>query len=154
MKRHVQLLELSREHHAALKLARDAQRAATSGDAAQIRELAQRVVDCFAVELDPHFCVEEGGLLAFLAQAGESLAVQRTLDEHRELRQLAAALRAPEAAALQRFGELLAAHVRFEERELFEIAQARLAAAGVDTFADAIAAPEAGTHRDGRRKSG
>jgi len=126
MKRHAELLELSREHHGALKLARDARRAADSAAADEIERLAQRVVDTFAAELDPHFRVEEEGLLPFLATAGESALVQRTLAEHLELRALAFAMQRPEAATLRRFADLLAAHVRFEERELFETAQTRL----------------------------
>ena len=54
MKRHPQLLELSREHHGALKLARAAREAAASGDADEITTLAQRVTRLFAAELDLH----------------------------------------------------------------------------------------------------
>ena len=145
MKRHARLQELSREHHGALKLARDAKRAAASGGLAEMEKLARHVVDIFRAELEPHFRSEEGGVLVFLAQAGEHLPVQRTLDEHRELRQLAAALQQPDGPTLLRFGELMAAHVRFEERELFETAQARLDGAGLDTFAavETAAAPRA-----------
>lgn len=126
MKRHSRLLELSREHHGALKLARDAQRAAQSGEPARVATLARRVVDLFGTELDPHFKVEEQGILVLLAQAGEPALVQRTLQDHAELRRLAAALTQPAADTLLRFADLLAAHVRFEERELFEAAQAHL----------------------------
>jgi hemerythrin-like domain-containing protein len=126
MRRHPELLTLSREHHAALKLARDARRAAESGDASELWNLAQRVVRFFSAELDPHFRIEEQHLLVFLAHAGERDLVQRTLAEHAELRRIASALLCPDAARLLHFADLLAAHVRFEERELFEVAQARL----------------------------
>ena len=124
MKRHPDLLQLSREHHGALKLARDARRAAASGDASEMAALAQRVAQVFPVELDPHFCIEEQGILLLLAQAGQHALVARTLAEHAELRRLAQALATPDANSLLRFGDLLGAHVRFEEREVFEAAQA------------------------------
>lgn len=125
MKRHPDLVSLSREHHAALKLARDAKRAADSGDAREIQRLAQHVASRFAAELDPHFRVEENGLLVSLAQAGEHDLVRRTLAEHGALRDLIAALQPPDAQTLWRFAELMTTHVRFEERELFEAAQSR-----------------------------
>lgn len=134
MKRHPQLQDLSREHHGALKLARAARQAAETGAADKLATIAERVVRLFAAELDPHFRVEEQGLLATLTQAGEHALVQRTLDEHAQLRRLVADLSAPDAATLLRFADLLAAHVRFEERELFETAQGHLATgpAGTD----------------------
>lgn len=130
MKRHQQLQDLSREHHGALQLALHAKRAALSGDALRIAASAAACVDAFATELDPHFVVEENGLLPALAAQGEGTLVQRTLAEHAELRQLIAKLANPDAATLQRFSELLNAHVRFEERELFEVAQEHLSRDG------------------------
>lgn len=123
MKRHPQLQQLSREHHDALKLARAARLAAESGLPSQIGTLAERVVSRFATELDPHFCIEEQGILVILAQAGQHELVLRTQHEHAQLRRLAAALANPDVATLLAFAELLAAHVRFEERVLFEVAQ-------------------------------
>ncbi len=128
MKRHPDLLQLSREHHGALKLARAARHAAESGDARELGETARRVVAQFAAELEPHFRVEERGVLLRLAEDGQHDLVQRTLSEHAELRRLEAALAQPDAASLLRFGDLLAAHVRFEERELFEAVQNYLVA--------------------------
>jgi hemerythrin-like domain-containing protein len=129
MKRHPELQALSREHHGALKLARDAKIAAGSADAAQVERLAARVVNCFAAELEPHFMIEEQELLPRLAQAGDAPLVARTLAEHTRLRALAKRLRTPDATALAEFADLLAAHVRFEERELFEAVQACTASA-------------------------
>lgn len=123
MKRHPQLLLLSREHHGALKLARHARLAVDSGRDDEIGRLAQRVVELFARELEPHFQVEERDLLPLLAAAGEHALVDRTLAEHADLRALVDHLRSPDATTLARFAELLLAHVRFEERELFESAQ-------------------------------
>lgn len=126
MKRHPDLLQLSREHYGALKLARNTRRAAESGEPDAVAALAQRVVEVFPVELDPHFCAEEQGILVLLAQTGRDGLVARTLADHAELRRLAKALATPDADTLLRFADLLGAHVRFEEREVFEAAQTSL----------------------------
>ncbi len=123
MKRHTALLKLSREHYSALKLARDGKLAALSGNASAVAALAARVGKEFASELEPHFREEEAGLLPFLTRVGEASLVARTLAEHGELRAFGAALQQPDATTLHRFSELLAAHIRFEERTLFEAAQ-------------------------------
>ena len=58
-------------------------------------------------------------LLPALPAADEALG-QRMCDEHAEIRRRAAELeRQPDVTAANELGELLAAHVRFEERELF-----------------------------------
>lgn len=124
MKRHPELLQLSREHYTALKLARDAKRAAASGSASEVAALAQRVLRAFAAELEPHFQVEEQGILVLLAQSDQHELAARTLADHAELRRLAGLLATPAADTLLQFGELLGSHVRFEEREVFEAAQA------------------------------
>lgn len=137
MKRHPALQDLSREHHDALKIARHGRLAALSGDAAAVAAYGAHVARSFDSEMEPHFREEESELLPFLAAAGENDLVWRTLAEHAELRALAAALRQAEAATLLRFADLLAAHVRFEERELFEAAQAH----GFGDTGNAAAAP-------------
>jgi hemerythrin-like domain-containing protein len=85
--------------------------------------------EVFAAELEPHFMIEESSLLPAMAQAGEEALVARTLREHAELRALLGRVLDPDADAttLLSFADLLSAHVRFEERELFEVAQQRLA---------------------------
>lgn len=123
MKRHPALLALSREHHGALKLARHARLAAASAQPEAIDRLARQAIRQFADELEPHFRAEESDVLPVLQQAGEAALVARTLAEHHALRELAGRLQSADAATLLRFAELLLAHVRFEERELFESAQ-------------------------------
>jgi len=124
--RHPDLLQLSREHHGALKLARHARRATESGDPDGIGEMARRVASFFSGELEWHFHIEEQGILVFLKRIGEHDVARRTLAEHEELRKLIGALSRPDAATLLSFADLLAAHVRFEERELFPLAEAML----------------------------
>lgn len=122
MKRSPGLRTLSSEHHTALVLARRAARAATGGD---WTTTWNEVAHYFVAELEPHFRLEEELLLPALVQTGETLLVERTLAEHVQLRSLVYD-RPRDAATLLAFAELLQAHVRFEERELFVIAQARL----------------------------
>ena len=133
MKRHPGLQRLSREHHVALVLAKRARRLG-SGTAAAARFIAE-VAQAYSTELEPHFLAEESGLLAALAVAGQAALAERTLAEHRTLRALVRRLAAGDGACLHRFGELLEAHVRFEERELFPRAESILppeALAGIE----------------------
>lgn len=128
MKRDPWLLALSREHHAALSLANRLKKAVLSGDPQRIEDARGNVVARFAAELEPHFAEEELTLLPWLATLGEVALVERTLSEHRSLRALVQRLVDPLATraagtCLAEFGDLLTAHVRFEERELFERAQ-------------------------------
>jgi len=122
VKRSPGLRTLSSEHHTGLVLARRAIQAVAAGEVADAwHEVARR----FEQELEPHFRQEEEQLLPALRQLGEEEVVQRTLDEHAAMRALIHD-RKRDAQALQSFGELLKAHIRFEERELFAIAQDRL----------------------------
>ena len=123
MKRQEALLTLSREHHTALSLARAIRLVEESGDARLLADTAERIVRLFPAALEPHFAKEEAGILVALAEAGETRLVTRTLREHQALRHLAAAIARGRLQRMAMFGRLLAAHVRFEERELFERAQ-------------------------------
>jgi hemerythrin-like domain-containing protein len=133
MKRSRELIVLTREHHHALVLARRAIDGAR--DAAAVRELAAGLADIFARELEPHFQIEEQTLLPPMRDAGEHARVARTLDEHRRLRALAQAVGQGDLDSLAPFGRLLEAHVRFEERELFPLAEAILPAAALAAVA-------------------
>lgn len=129
MKRSPILLELSREHHTALVLAL---RIARATEPAAQAALLTSVPATFRNELEPHFQEEEQGVLPQLATAGELALVNRTLEEHRQMRDLIARMAAGDLNCLKPFGVLLKAHVQFEERELFVTAQAVLPAAYLD----------------------
>lgn len=124
MKRHPALTGLSREHHAALVLANRARRAAADPQLAS--ELLATLCMRWTAEIEPHFQQEEQTLLPMLEAAGEGTACARTRAEHDQLRQLAAQLLAGEAQALPDWGAALEQHVRFEERELFPLAEQSL----------------------------
>lgn len=121
MKRSPALQPLSREHHTALTLANACIRAAQSGDAAILRLACQRAIRAFDNELDAHFKIEEQSLLPLLKSPETQALVQRTLMEHQQLRGLLTGLQRNDAETLNNFGECLAAHVRFEEQELFPV---------------------------------
>ena len=125
MKRSPALLVLSREHHTALSLS---VRIARIADAEAEAALLIRVPAVFDAELEPHFQEEEQGLLPALVAAGELALVTRTLAEHDAMRNLMTNIRSGDVASLKLFGQQLAAHVRFEERELFATAQDVLSA--------------------------
>ncbi|MDO9450820.1 MAG: hemerythrin domain-containing protein [Rugosibacter sp.] len=121
--------QLSREHHAALVFARKIE-LAESGEG--IRLLAKAVPDYFSAELAPHFYLEETQLLPQLAIAGYPLLVDRVLEEHGCLRELLRQIARDNEddhtsdnseMNMKTFGKKLSLHVRFEERELFAVAQ-------------------------------
>lgn len=123
MKRSPELQPLSREHHHALRLAKQCQRAAASGDTAQIGAACVAALQVFTSQLDSHFQIEEAELLPRLGLAQQEL-VQRTLAEHEYLRGLRAGLQRQEVAVLAAFGGSMAEHVRFEETQLFPALEA------------------------------
>lgn len=113
------LLSLSREHHSSLVLARAIRQAAESGDSATLPAMMQRIEGHWRTVLCGHFEREEQ-LLRLAADAVDAESAGRILAEHAELRLLACGpCELDMSARLQRFGELLAAHVRYEERVLF-----------------------------------
>ena len=130
MQRDPNLVRLSRDHHTGLVLAKRARELETT-EATQRRAAWTEMQARFADELEPHFQLEEQGLLPALRTAGEDVLVDRTLTEHAELRRLIASA---EASAPRRFGEALATHIRFEETALFETAQRVLAADVLDAL--------------------
>lgn len=116
MKRIPRLLALSREHHTALKARRLA-----IDPAAEVPALVAGAVIAERPVPLRHFAEEERDLLPELLRFGEQALADRLLDEHRQMEIFSAMHHDP--VALERLGVLLAAHVRFEERELFEALQ-------------------------------
>ena len=128
MKRSAELAPLSREHQIALAIALTLRR--TTED--DLDRTTRRYLDFMAGDGASHFDEEEAVLVPALP--GE--LSERLLREHAAIRQATQALAdRPAVAAARRAGELLAAHVRFEERVLFThleqtLAPAELAAIG------------------------
>ena len=118
MKRASELRALSVEHHHGLVLARRARKAA-AGSETEVEAMWAQVLEKFAAELEPHFQIEEQYMLPGLERAGEQEVIDQLNEEHVVLRGLVAPESDRSAANLARFGELLDAHIRFEEREFF-----------------------------------
>ncbi|MBI2380609.1 MAG: hemerythrin domain-containing protein [Gammaproteobacteria bacterium] len=118
MRRHAEFVPWSREHHAALSLARSLREAGSPEAEARAR---LRLGDLRRVLL-AHMEEEEKVLPERLRRLGAAELAERLLAEHAALRE---ALKHPEAEGYPALGERLAAHVRFEERELFPFLEAR-----------------------------
>ena len=123
MKRDPRLRDLSRDHHHALVLARFIAAIDLRGglDADVVRLVKER----FASEILPHFEIEEILLTALLGHGADDL-VKRTRDEHARMVELVETASATDASPLSELGRLLADHVRFEERELYLVCEAKL----------------------------
>jgi hypothetical protein len=120
MKRNAALASLSRDHHQALVVAQRLSRAnaQTAGDA------RQAFVRYWLAHGRRHFRLEEEVLLPAYAAHGNPHhpVVLRVLGDHVAIRHHAAALAGAGELpldAIHEVGARLAAHVRFEERELF-----------------------------------
>ena len=139
MKRSEALRSLSRDHHQALALAQELRRADDPARA------AARFHEFWHREGILHFRVEEEVLLPTWELLGtvHAEATARLAREHRELRAAALALGAdPPLAAVHDLGERLAAHVRFEERELFPLIEADLGPGELEKLARTVADAE------------
>jgi hemerythrin-like domain-containing protein len=125
------LLSLSREHHAALVLARTALRAAEAADAGETdagRAAISEVEAHWDAVMSAHFEREER-LIQLARDALDAGLAQQVMAEHAELRMLAGGSCDLELAdRLRRFANLLKAHVRYEERVLFPQLQAHASA--------------------------
>lgn len=125
MKRAPELRDLSEDHHHGLVLARKAKLAAAGEGKSSAEDMWVEVEQAFKQELEPHFEVEESLIGPALEAVGESPLARRLVDEHRALRACLTS-RHRTADDLRRFGELLERHIRFEERELFQVAQDKM----------------------------
>jgi len=139
VKRHPALFALSEDHHHELVQARRLL-AAAGGDADDRLEAGAAYVDAFFRDTVEHFRREEETVFPLYARqpAANAELLDRVLREHMELHGLARALRAEVASGevsgvtLEELGSLLQAHVRLEERELFEDVQRVVPAAELD----------------------
>ncbi len=139
MKRAEALRALSREHHVALELALRLRRA-TDADADAV---AAAAIGFWYTEARAHFREEEELLLpAFSRHVGATDPdMVRVLVEHVELRRRFADVESgagADPAELRRLGELLAGHVRHEERTLFGRIEAALDDAEMTALGEAL----------------
>src|SRR3954451_21451670 len=128
MRRHPALISLSHDHHHALVAARRLRAGADGDDDPEA--VAAAFADFFVAVSVPHVREEEETLFPLVAASDEArpLVVDALLD-HQRLHALVSELEfaADVRAVMREIGELLEAHVRREERELFPLIE-RLAA--------------------------
>ncbi|MGH2737161.1 MAG: hemerythrin domain-containing protein [Actinomycetota bacterium] len=128
-RRHDALMPLTHDHHHALAQAR-LLRQAGKLDQSERLERARAFVDFFERDTVLHFREEEEGLLPLLADHVEERDILlQILAEHLEIHRRVHGLRRGLAAGdvtgedLVGLGELLAGHVRLEEKKLFPLAE-------------------------------
>ncbi|MBK5215016.1 MAG: hemerythrin domain-containing protein [Flavobacteriaceae bacterium] len=114
IKRHQALIPLSRQHHFGLLFSWKLRKGFSRNiDTERLQEYAKWF---FLNEIKPHFSDEEKYLFPVLAADNE--LVERALKEHRRIKRLFNDTKNPEKS-LHRLEEELDAHIRFEERILF-----------------------------------
>ena len=142
MKRIAELRQLSRDHQTGLALAQKCKGVSRPNSTLTVEALAEEVLEAFRYHLEPHFQIEERHLLPALEAIGEASFASRIREDH-------ALLRASRDSGLSsreqiaRFGEFLDAHIRFEERVVFEATQDRLPANALEAIAVACDASTA-----------
>ena len=144
MKRHPGLIPLSHDHHDALVVAQGLvlgrSKAPRSDWPTDRRAQVDRVVAFFAHRLRWHFDIEEAHLFpAVVAHLPrEAALVAQLLDEHDAMRTRVRDLEQDPTTALTvrlpSLGRLLEAHVRREERVLFEVMQREMEPAVLETL--------------------
>jgi hemerythrin-like domain-containing protein len=129
MLRDQNLIPLSRQHQHSLALCVRLSRAGEITEV-DLEAWQAEIVRQFEQEISIHFAAEEKEVFPRAAEFPEMRAlVQELLAEHVVLRSLfaRAGTRHLDRAGLAEFGEKLAAHIRKEERQLFEAMQERMA---------------------------
>jgi len=132
MWRHPSLHPLSHQHQHGLALTvlidRGLRDQPGPGKTAELADKVQRMAE---IELKGHFQVEEEVLFPSVRSALDSAEIiDELISQHRELQglveRLSAAPEQERSGILTEFGQLLARHIRLEERELFEQIQKQL----------------------------
>ena len=127
-RRHDSLIPLSREHQYALMLCLRIHRGLPEHDTDVnwIRTKAGHAVQFFESELVIHFQAEEEFLFPALGDVADAVPIiYELLEQHERMRRLCDKLRELHdgslGSTLKEFADLLEAHIRKEERELFPI---------------------------------
>ncbi len=129
MKRHPALINLSREHHAALILAQILKKDGLNFKDMPTDSEGKRIytISFYKTELAKHFQHEEEILFAFVDKQSSLLTEQTALliDEHKKLKNLIHQLSTTGnlEKVLDKIGMLLEKHIRFEERVYFQKVQ-------------------------------
>lgn len=125
MKRADQLAPLSREHHQGLVVAQHAIRIKPEEETFElVHEKWQAIKEYLATQVDEHFKIEERYILEPMKAFEECEdMVARIYEEHKYMRDFAKEPVGDDLEILQGIGEMLKAHIKFEEKTLFPTAQ-------------------------------
>src|SRR5215210_2860984 len=154
MKRAAELRALSDDHHQGLVQARRLRKAAVGEGMEPREEVARTFLEFWQRETSGHFRKEEEVLLPVLARYGQDVLsrgpVVDMLAQHARVRGLVMQLSDEYAdgslrsETLGEIGELLEAHIRLEEREVFPLIEEVLPEAALKEVASRLAVKEAG----------
>lgn len=131
-RRHPSLIPLSREHHYALMLCLQIHRGVADhrDDLSWLRQKASSAVDFFASDLVQHFKAEEDILFPSMKDFdGASPIISELLADHRKIESMVEEFSSIDdntlADRLHQFADVLEAHIRREERELFPLFESK-----------------------------
>ena len=138
MKRSEALAPLSRDHHVALGAALRLRRAT----AADVARATAQFGEFWRHDGARHFEIEEALILPALppGDAEWDAAVARVLAEHADILARAQALDGADVDTARELGKRLQAHVRYEERVLFTLLEARADPAALAALGAAVVA--------------
>lgn len=124
IKRTEALLKYSREHYYGLLLCRRIRKALANNIRPQ--RISAYLIFFFEHDLKSHFKSEEDDLFSKLKE--DDLLLKRVLREHRQVHFLIDEIRSDmwDTELLAAFADYLEAHIRFEERDLFNVLQNEL----------------------------
>jgi hemerythrin-like domain-containing protein len=127
MKRREELINLSREHHQSLRLAKKCLDVAATGESEKCQALCDEIISIFDQEWERHFRNEEAAIFNITADMNGRIhdLGRQLVDEHERMREMARAMNQGETSCtlLHDFGVLLRDHTRVEERELFPLVE-------------------------------
>ena len=140
------LAPLSEEHHHGLVFALRIERQLPAASDEEVERLYSQLLRFWSRGLLPHFHTESKCLLARLIRHRlvDDPQIQRLHRDHLSMYGLVSRMQdatgqSERRAALQEFGATLHDHIRWEERELFETAQAVLTERELDALGEEIA---------------
>jgi len=90
-------------------------------------EVAKRVRQVFASDLEPHFVEEERYALPLLRESGHEALAEEIFSQHQKMRAMDQALDHPTTTLLVEFVHMLEKHVELEENEVWDLLDAAIA---------------------------
>ncbi|MBK9218956.1 MAG: hemerythrin domain-containing protein [Uliginosibacterium sp.] len=122
----VRLKHLAQEHQAVMHFI-SAMRQVRPESETDLPEVAKRVRQVFASDLEPHFVEEERYALPLLREAGHEALADEVFSQHEKMRAMDKALEHPTATMLVDFVHMLEKHVELEENEVWDVLAIALA---------------------------